>query len=487
MIGHIPKTMSTQHPDNISMPFFVENSLFGGEDEIQEAFYGYSHLGCHEQMWDFEGKEVDTFVVKKLLTKNEAFFKEKKLGRDLRLTLRVPNPEVEKTEAKILLETLESIPRSYDAAKLFYGEDIAPIFEIILPMTTSAKSLDRIYNYYKDIVSGKANKMLKENDITIGEWIGEFKPTKINVIPLFEDREHMLGAADIVRDYLKDKELGYQRVFLARSDPAVNYGNIGAVLLNKIALQRLYRLSKEINTPIYPILGAGSAPFRGNLRPQTVDGVMAGYPSVQTFSIQSSFKFDHSPDIVREAIAKINNHEVKPPVEINEDRAILIIEKLSKAYIEQLKELAPVINRVAPYIPKRRKRKLHIGLFGYSRSADKISLPRAITLTSALYSIGVPPELLGLNALNDDDIQFIKSVYANLENDLRDAFVFANLESPFMPVIIKEKLKSLFTYTSTNQEHNEITKQICTALDKNSNELLTDLILQAAHLRKFLG
>ncbi|MDY6986226.1 MAG: phosphoenolpyruvate carboxylase [Candidatus Thermoplasmatota archaeon] len=37
------------------------------------------------------------------------------LGRDLFLTHRVPNPEVEGAEDKVLLETLESIPRSYDA------------------------------------------------------------------------------------------------------------------------------------------------------------------------------------------------------------------------------------------------------------------------------------------------------------------------------------------------------------------------------------
>ena len=99
-------------------------------------------------MWDYEGKEIDNYVVKKLLTKYPSYFNEKRLGRDLFLTYRVPNPTVEKAEAKILLETLESIPRSFDAAKLIYGDDIAPIFEVIVPMTTSAKCVERIYKYY---------------------------------------------------------------------------------------------------------------------------------------------------------------------------------------------------------------------------------------------------------------------------------------------------------------------------------------------------
>ena len=69
----IPKCMSTQHPDNVNSPFFAEDTELGGEGEIQEAYYVFSHLGCDEQMWDCEGKEVDNYVVKKLLTKH--FFK----------------------------------------------------------------------------------------------------------------------------------------------------------------------------------------------------------------------------------------------------------------------------------------------------------------------------------------------------------------------------------------------------------------------------
>jgi phosphoenolpyruvate carboxylase len=117
----VSRLMSTQHPDNVRPPFFSENQILGGDDEIREAFYVFSHLGCKEQLWDCEGKEVDSHVVKKLLTRYDSFFREKTLGKDVFLTYRVPNPEVEKSEAKVLLETLESIPRSYDISKIFYG------------------------------------------------------------------------------------------------------------------------------------------------------------------------------------------------------------------------------------------------------------------------------------------------------------------------------------------------------------------------------
>ncbi len=488
MIGMttIPRTMSTQHPDNVNMPFFAEHQMLGGEDEIQEAFYAYAHLGCGEQMWDFEGKEVDNFVVKKLLAKNESFFRKKKLGQDVRLTFRVPNPDIERGEAKILLETLESIPRSFDAAKLFYGEGIAPVFEVILPMTTSAVAMNRIYRYYTDVVVGKSGKTLGDG-MTIGEWIGEFLPDRVHVIPLFEDREHMLGSADIVREYLQDKRVPYQRVFLARSDPAVNYGQIATVLMNKIALQRLWRLSEEIGVPIYPILGVGSAPFRGNLRPETAQGILNGYPSVETFTIQSSFKFDHTPDVVQKAIALLNDTPRQAPLLIDEERALRIIDIYRAAYGVQLRRIVEPVNRVARFIPKRRKRKLHTGLFGYSREVDEMKLPRAITFTASMYSLGVPPELLGFHALTQEDKAFIETVYPHMKEDLRDAARFADRESPFFPEELQQCVDELASGGVVSQAHREETKWIAKNIQENTVVDLGDAVLAAAQIRGFLG
>jgi len=482
----LPRCMGTQHPDNVNPPFFAESPELGGEDEVQEAFYSFSHLGCDEQMWDCEGKEVDDFVVRKLLTKYEYFFREKILGKDIFLTLRVPNPLVEKAEAKILLETLESIPRSFDASKLFYNDDHPPIFEVILPMTTSYLCLERVYRYYCNFVVGKQNKPCYDGDITIAEWIGEFKPERINVIPLFEDMEHMLDSHNITRDFLKNKKVDYQRVFLARSDTAMNYGFISALILNKIALYKLHKLSEETGINIYPILGVGSAPFRGNLRPQTIDRISNEYPSVHTFTIQSAFKYDNPPDIVREAINKLRERNISVPHELDENKCMEIIKKYIQEYRKQLIELAPIINKVAKFVPSRRKRKLHIGLFGYSRNVEGITLPRAITFTCAQYSIGVPPEILGLTALNKEDIKFIKECYINFEDDLRDALKFVNLKSKFIPEELKRKINDLLNF-EINEEHEKIVDLSIKALEENKLDDVKNHILRAAQLRRFLG
>ncbi len=169
MFSKIPRVMSTQHPDNTTLPFFTQRPEMAGEDEIQEAYYAFSHLDCDEQMWDCEGKEVDIYVIRKLLARYEHFFKRHQLGKEVFITLRVPNPTIEKEEAKVLFETLESIPRSFDTAKAFYKSDIPPIFEVILPMTTSSKCLNRIYYYYKEFVAGKQNLALCPGDITIAD------------------------------------------------------------------------------------------------------------------------------------------------------------------------------------------------------------------------------------------------------------------------------------------------------------------------------
>ncbi|MCU4137556.1 MAG: Phosphoenolpyruvate carboxylase [Thermodesulfobacteria bacterium] len=491
----IPRVMSTQHPDNVSLPFFAEHADMAGEDEIQEAYYAFSHLGCDEQMWDSEGKEVDDFVVKKLLTKYPNFFKKKKLGRDVFITLRIPNPTVEKEEAKILVEALESIPRSMDAAKVFYNSPYPPIFEVILPMTTSAKELNRVYYFYKNFISGKQYQKIYEKDITVAEWVGEFLPETINVIPLFEDVHSLFNVDKILSEYLKDKSFKYLRVFLARSDPAMNYGMISAVLAIKIALKKLEKISIEKEIEIYPILGAGTPPFRGNLSPYTVNKVLTEYSSVETFTVQSAFKYDFPIEDVITAIKKLKNFIRHPLEDIDEKFCRRIIEKFSKEYHILVVPLAPAINEIAKYIPKRRMRKLHIGLFGYSRSVRGVTLPRVINFCAACYSIGLPPELLGLSCLTKEELEELKRIYKNLEYDLSIALQYFNPKClELLPEEIKNKiikslelLNSLDIKYKTHMEHKEVTTNILKNLKKGVISNLGELLIEAAHLRRFLG
>jgi phosphoenolpyruvate carboxylase len=267
----------------------------------------------------------------------------------------------------------------------------------------------------------------------------------------------------------------------------MNYGLISAVLLNKITLQRLQKLSEDIGVKIYPIIGVGSAPFRGNLKPQTVERVGLEYPSAHTFTIQSAFKYDYAPEEVSKGIKSLKERETDLPQEVDEKRCMEIINKYTQEYRKQIIELAPVINEVARYIPSRRKRKLHIGLFGYSRSLEGFALPRAITFTAALYSIGLPPEILALNALNRYDLEFIRKVYVNFDDDLKDALRYLNPGTKFLIKDLKKKMKEISIDFQTDESYIEITNHILNLLRNNKSKDLEECILRLAHLRKFLG
>jgi len=486
----IPRCMSTQHPDNVAMPFFAQSAPLTAEDEVREAYYAYSHLGCDEQMWDFEGKEVDGHVVEKLLSTYESFFAEHPIGESVHLTPRIPNPALEPTQAKVVLEVLQSLPRHADIARVFYDRERPPILELIHPMTTSARELDRVREYYERFVAGMEQVTLGTDERPLGAWFGRFSPPTVRMIPLIEDREHLLAADDLVRDYLRGKELDHVRVFIARSDPALNYGYPSAVLLALVALARLDALEQETGVAIHPVIGVGSVPFRGGLAPRTVERVLATYPSVQTFTIQSAFKYDHPPDAVRDGIAKLLAHDRQAPLAIDEGRATQLLDRLVARYQAEVQELAPLVNTVARAVPRRRLRKLHVGLFGYNRASAGVSLPRAIPFCASLYSVGLPPEVIGIGALSDADWSWLRASVPAIEGDLADAARYLDRDAiAGLPPLVRESVHralSLIESPEADAEHREIAREV-RRVTESGGAALTELIVRAAALRHFLG
>lgn len=422
--GNIPRTMSTQHPDNANTPEWSSEEIINGNTEVFEAFYSYSTLGCQEVMWDSEGKDVDTRVVRKLLQKHWDYFSKNTIGQKIYLTYRIPNPKIEGAEKKYLVETLQNIPVAHDVASMAYEREVSPIFEVILPFTTEAKEPIMLFNYYKKAIVADEDETLYESTKT-KDWIGDFKPKSIKVIPLVEDFDSILHVDEIVRPYLKSNKPKHQRVFIARSDPALNYGLLCAVLLSKIALNKLKELEKEQNTNIHPILGVGSKPFRGHLSPENIDNFLEEYKGLSTVTIQSAFRYDYPATQVKESINNLNQRLPNTdPEKIDpyEERLLLeVLGKCRREYESKIQEIAPFINSVAAYIPQRRARKLHIGLFGYSRCVAGVCLPRAISFAAALYSIGLPPEFIGmkaLNQLNEKEWNLIEKYYLKMKHDL---------------------------------------------------------------------
>ncbi len=490
----VPKVMSTQHPDNaMPSPFADAAGVIRGDGEVREAADIFD-LGCNEQMWDSEGKEADNQVVRKLLTGYPDFFQNRRrLGQDVMLTLRVPNPGIERDMRKSMVEALQSIPSAWDLARNFYGDGddaTAPIQEVILSFTTAAEELTLIEAYYRQVIVGQEAQTLPGNR-SVRDWVGEFFPKQLRIIPLIEDMEHLFYCDQIVAEYLRGRDLPAQRVFLARSDPALNYGIVGAELILKVGLSRLYDLEKRLGIPLYPIIGAGSVPFRGHLTPVNIERALREYPSAHTFTIQSAFKYDYDRETVRQGIAELRAHQRGEPMPIDQARAREVIDKTTAEYQTQVRRLIGIISAASRHVPRRRERKLHVGLFGYGRSldgvGDEVTLPRAIGFAAAMYSIGVPPELLGLTALDEDDLAFVRQVYPSLDADLRAALRFAN-ERQVKELLGDDYLSLVGRFTDEiDRVHEGLTSAICAGMDARTHVDISHYVGEAGQLRRFLG
>ncbi len=431
----IPKTMSTQHPDNARMPEWSSNkSIIKNDDEIEEAFISFKNLGIKEVMWDAEGKDVDTHVIRKLFSKDSDFFRNNVLGRDLFLTYRIPNPLIEGAEKKILNETLNSIPLNYDVANRMFNNSITPIFEVILPFTTDYKSMLNIVKYYENAIVKDEDVKLYD-DVYLRDVTGGVLPKKINLIPLIEDKDSIFNMYSIIETYCKYIKPDHMRIFIARSDPAMNYGMLPATLLSKYASFKIKKLEDNLKIRMYPMLGAGSSPFRGNLGPLNIKNALKEYDSYYTYTVQSAFRYDYDDADVKKAVDYINRHEPSGYIELNnreEDLVKNIINKYSVRFQKIIEALADTINDMTVYLPKRRSRKLHIGLFGYARQTRTAKLPRAISFVAALYSIGIPPEILGLSSLkemSDEEISLIRKLYVNMDYDIKNSAKYFNYDS----------------------------------------------------------
>ncbi len=149
--------------------------------------------------------------------------------------------------------------------------------------------------------------------------------------------------------------------------------------------------------------------------------------------------------------------------------------------------MAPLINKIAKFVPKRRKRKLHIGLFGYCRAVGEHCLPRAIGFTASMCSMGLPPALLSINSLSQKDYDFVLTQYLNFEEDLKDALRYYNPDQLFVPEVINSKLKELAIDYEPDEEHKKITDSIIDSLKRQKTEDLSQKVLLTANRRKYLG
>ncbi len=429
---NIPQTMGTQHPDNAHAPYWETDGdgFVSTQEEVRECASSFQDLGCEEYMWDWEGKHVDEGVIEKLLTEYHDFFSTHQIGKDRFLTFRIPNIWEEK--GRSLARAFMNILTSEEFARDLKLHT-PPLFEMILPMADKAEKLISMQKTFTELARFK-HRLFQDSDRQFNY---------VEMIPLIEGVHSMVSVRQLLDDYLKLHKKYYKtqprimRIFLARSDPALISGLVPAVLGNKIALSELVQWSAKRKVDVYPWLGAGSLPFRGHVRPDRVDYFLKTYPGIRSVTIQSSFRYDFPLATVKKGIRELNTKLSRTqPVVLNAAESRLLtraIHALEKPYQRTVFSLAGEINDIARHVPSRRERRLHIGLLGYGRKMGSTKLPRAITFTAALYSLGLPPELIGtgrgLAALSASELAALEKHYPTLPIDLLHAGQYLNTEN----------------------------------------------------------
>jgi phosphoenolpyruvate carboxylase len=427
----IPATMATQHPDNAGEAYFLGKPFINTLDEIEECYRSFSELKTTEYMWDWEGKFVDEAVVEKLYQRYHEFFKKHPLGKDVFLTFRIPNTDEESGHrlARAFMAILTADDLAHEIG--FYAP---PVFEIILPMTKNAGQLMRVKKTFHQVEEFKRSAFKTHRK----------DGHEMNIIPLFEGVDDLCGADKVLSEYIEGckstfgKAPTYMRPFMARSDPALNAGIIPAVLSNKVALHKFNQVGKKYKVDMYPIIGPGCLPFRGGVNPTTIQDTLKQYSGIRTITVQSGFRYDYPLEDVKKAIGYIERTLPKMEADTLSEREVRDVHEINTLfgglYRKTVEGAAKVINGVAKHMPPRRERMQHIGLFGYSRGVGKVSLPRAIGFTGALYSLGVPPEFIGTGrglkmARKNGLIKTIEKLYVNLRADFVHAGKYLNKEN----------------------------------------------------------
>lgn len=500
----IPITLATQHPDNAFAPYWSKNPFVNSSQEVEECYRSFADLGCDEYMWDWEGKFVDEAVVDRLNHTYYDYFVKHPLGKEKFLTFRVPNIAKE-GQARLSRAFMGILSASYSAEEIKLH--VPPIFEVIHPMTQSSKELVTLQKKFMETARFQARIY----------GMKKLEPERLEIIPLIEGTGTLLKSRKILEDYcgylqkLVRRKPAYVRPFIARSDPALDGGFLAAVLSAKAALSEYFIFEQKTGIKVFPMIGAGALHFRGGLSPETIPEFISTYPGISTVTLQSSFRYDHPLSEVKKAILKLNRllpsskrqiFSASQMQKLHEIDSILV-----KHYRSTVEGLGGFINQVAKYIPARRERIQHTGHFGYSRRLGKagLILPRAITFTAMFYSVGIPPEIIGLGRALEEIgrkklLGFIEEIYPELPNAIWEVGRYLNTENldllaqflpPFRPV--KAGLKYLEDYMGSKLGpqkpddflHRNYTSNVVRRWILKQD--LQDDIVKAAQIRKSLG
>jgi phosphoenolpyruvate carboxylase len=408
---NIPVAMLTQHPDAASRYISVQEEP---EEAVQGLLPQPQGLGADEVMVDFEGKltpyHQTSQVVMALLQHGI------EPGNGIRVTPRAPSADKENVFRQLmaLMSIVETNVQAYGALGRL------AVREVVVPMTQTAEQLVAVRRRFRAI-----------EDLGLEEFGLSPSGEGILPIPLIEEVPPLLGTNALLREYLQlcrwsGYETPYLRVMLGHSDSALGYGMVAAAFSVRAAMIDAFDAGDAFDCPIYPIIGVGSLPFRGHLTGPSLQNFLARFPGTSTVTIQSALRYDHdpaeAPAMIEELRRSIRQAEGARPD--RDDREILgeLAVLFSVNYLATFHKFAQAVAGLSDLVPEQRDRLTRHSPVSYSRQMPKpsrlaemvgsaalreelrlldempelpVPLPRAISFTASLYSIGLPPEFIG--------------------------------------------------------------------------------------------
>lgn len=451
----IPSTMMTQHPDNAREYVSVQQEPLEAVEALKKQ--DEEGLGIEEVMVDFEGKL--TPYHQPLQIALELFSNGVVPGKDALITPRLASAGKESMFRQLMciMAVIET------NITMFEKTGYQAIREVIIPMVETAQDIIDVYHRVKSVVElGNKNFSIK------------FDENSINVIPLLEDASTLIDVDKLLDEYVDElNKEGYTpkyiRYMIGRSDSALSYGIISSVLSVALSLYKSQKWSLEKGIEIYPIMGCGTLPFRGQLTNENREKFLKTYAGVRTSTIQSALRYDHELDKAKDLIGYINENASKNEREDYSKEDIELMLNMmgiaTKHYLKAFTNIIEVVSNVALLLPKNRDR-LAASRKGLSYSREfvdlkkfaefvvdqniknelldidtnvNVSIPRAITFTAAMYTIGMPPELIGTGKAlyeikekyGQEGIEKLLRFYPQLKEDMLFALKYAN------PAILK--------------------------------------------------
>ena len=207
-------------------------------------------------------------------------------------------------------------------------------------------------------------------------------------------------------------------------------------------------------------------PFRGHLTEENLESINETYAGIRTFTIQLGLRYDHGENETKDVVNSLKGiigKRVKREFTF-EDIELMkeFIGIFTKNYMRTFLKIINTVEIISKYIPENRDRlsstktgleyireianmvelsdlvkdqKLKEELIGINTDIQ-CTVPRAISFTSAMYTLGAPPEFIGIvrglkeveEKYGSEGIQKLLCYYPQLKKDLVFACKYVNVK-----------------------------------------------------------